>query len=150
MKNFKEYLEEKKHWGSDGAGCLLYAQSSQKFLMPLRSKEVLEPNRWGLWGGKIEKRMTAEQTVRQELYEEIGMRIPEIKLIELFTYKDKKFTFRNFVFVTDNHDFKPKLNWETKKAKWVSFDNLKFLWPKHFGLKALLNDNNSINILRNL
>lgn len=53
----------------------------------------------------------------------------------------------NFIGILDE-EFNPILDWETKDYKWCSFDEMIKLEPKHFGLKLLLEDKKSLNLIK--
>ena len=49
-----QVIDGKKFWGTIGAGILPYCVKTKKYLVLLRSDEVLEPLTWGLIGGKLD------------------------------------------------------------------------------------------------
>ena len=57
----------------------------------------------------------------------------------------RSFRYYNFLAIVPE-EFEPDLNWENDAARWVEFGD----WPApmHFGLKALLNDPKSVQIMR--
>lgn len=142
-----EYIIAEGRWGHVGAGILPYCTKTNKFLISLRSRYVLEPNTWNLWGGKIEDvDETVERSALREFRKETGYN-GQIKLIKSYIYKEKNFTYYNFIGIVNN-EFIPNLDWETQDFKWMSLDDLIKLEPKHFGLKSLLDNN--LNQLKKL
>jgi 8-oxo-dGTP pyrophosphatase MutT (NUDIX family) len=118
------------------AGCLIFANDTNRILLQYRSNSVSNGNCWGTWGGEMEKGETPEQTVIRELNEESGYN-GDIKLIPLKNF-ESKYIYYNFLGIVPK-EFTPKLNIESDKAKWFDYYNL----PNnlHFGLNWLLNQN---------
>jgi 8-oxo-dGTP pyrophosphatase MutT (NUDIX family) len=136
------YLIEMQYWGSVAGGILPFCKSTRRFLVSLRSDYVMEPNTYGVWGGKVdfedgETESDIEDVVRREFYEETKYK-GSMKLIPSHIYRDKNFKYYNFIGIVDR-EFNPVLNWETKDYEWMTFEDLYKLEPKHFGLKELLN-----------
>ena len=148
--NFKQWLLENdaEHgkelattgfWGKQGAGCIILAKSTKRILLPHRSRNVQEPNTWGVWGGAIDSDEIPKEAAKREVQEEAGY-YGEAEMIPLSVFekenKDKTvFKYHNFLAIIDE-EFEPKLNWETQDYKWVDFGD----WPQplHFGLQSLL------------
>jgi len=142
----EEMLEKTGYWGKRGAGCLPVAQDTGRILFPHRSRNVLEPNTWGSWGGAIDGGENPEVAVRRELREEAGYK-GKLRLRPMLVFKDadKGFQYHNFAALVPK-EFTPKLNWETQGFRWVEFGD----WPSplHPGVKTLLADSLSLQILR--
>ena len=142
------YIQENitsARWGNIGAGVLPYCEKTKRFLIAHRSNYVMEPNTWGVWGGKVDNddMNNIKKTTLREFKEETGYN-NYIKLISSFIYKEIGFIYYNFVGLIEN-EFNPTLNWETQNYKWVNLDELMKIEPKHFGLKLLL-DKLTINV----
>lgn len=149
MKYLKLF-EQVEYWGKKGAGILPICTTTKRLLIPLRSEYVLEPNTWGVWGGKIDLGeddefeitnnidASVENAAKREFIEETEYK-GEIKLIPAYVYKDGSFAYHNFFGLVD-YEFDPKLNWETSISKWMTLEELLTLPKKHFGLVALLNN----------
>ena len=140
-------------WGNVGGGVLPCCTSTGRILLPFRSKYVNEPNTWGIWGGKIDEEQgqgesDIEDVVKREFMEEGGFD-GDIKLIPAFVFEtpNKSFKYYNFVGLLD-HEHEPTLDWETQSYKWVTFDEMMNIKPKHFGLQGLLNDPNSLSTIK--
>lgn len=139
------------YWGSAGAGVLPVSMETKRLLIPLRSSEVLEPNTWGVWGGKIDMGeldqfeetesldLSIEHAAEREFIEETKYN-GSIELIPAYVYRDGGFTYYNFFGIIES-EFDPILNWETEDYKWVTLDELRNIKTKHFGLEALLKNN---------
>ena len=147
MKYLKLF-EEAEYWGKKGAGILPICIETKRLLIPFRSGQVLEPNTWGVWGGKIdlgeddefERTLSVDASVeaaaKREFIEETEYN-GDIKLIPAYVYRDGSFAYHNFFGLVD-YEFVPELNWETESYKWMTYEELKALPKKHFGLVALL------------
>lgn len=136
-----------KFWGDLAAGILPIAKDSGKILLSYRSKYVNEPNTWGIWGGAVDKiEDSVLNTARKEFKEETKFS-GTIILIPSFIFKspNNTFEYHNFIGILDS-EFIPKLDWETEKFKWVTFDEMLLLPNKHFGLKSLIN--NDLNTIK--
>lgn len=142
----RDQLIKTGFWGKQGAGCIFLSKDTKRILLPFRSKNVLEPNTWGVWGGAIDKNETPESAVRREVKEEAGYK-GNVEFVKLTVFEKDTFKYHNFLAIVDT-EFKPNLNWETETYKWVEFGN----WPSplHFGLKYLLdNSGNKIKTIIN-
>lgn len=143
-KQNRETLKQTGFWGTQGAGCLIFCKENGKFLFPKRSFAVEQPGTYGTWGGAIDGNISPEDAVKQEVHEEAGYN-GNMKLIPLFIFKKDNFRYYNFLAIVDNV-FTPKLNWETESTVWTTLDNLPE--PLHFGVKGVLNDPKSYEILK--
>ena len=154
FEGYEEYDNDKggRFWGNQGAGVLPICKKTGKILVAMRSDFVNEPNTWGTFGGKIdqpapgEKKETPEEAAKRELQEESGHK-GHFELIPAFVYKspDKTFQYHNFIGLVDD-EFKPKTDWETAYAEWMTFQELIELKDKHFGLESLLD--NSFELIK--
>lgn len=131
-----EALKETGFWGRRGAGCILYSRNTGRFLLPLRSGNVLEPYTWGVWGGAVDPGTEVEESVRREVVEETGFQ-GEVELVALcdFHDEDSGFRYHNFIGVIDD-EFEVELNWESDDAQW--FEQGQWPDPLHYGLAYLL------------
>lgn len=139
-------LKKTGFWGKAGAGCLIMANDTKKFLFPLRSANVLQPHTWGTWGGAIDEGEDPQQAVQREVSEEAGYDGPA-SVVPLYVFHDAKTNFKyyNYLVIVE-HEFSPNLNWETDKAIWTSFNNLPS--PLHFGVTNILNDGQSMQTIK--
>ena len=155
---FESMADDREHWdalertgffGNQGAGCIFLARDTGRLLLAHRSRHVEQPGSWGGWGGAINRGENPEEAVRREVAEEAG-HTEHLSLIPLFVFKAIKngkevFRYHNFLAVVD-HEFKPKLDWETQGYRWCKFGE----WPQplHFGLVELFNDPKSVETIR--
>lgn len=140
-------------WGNCGGGVLPICTETGRILLPFRSRYVNEPHTWGVWGGKIDEEegqgeSDIQEVVKREFMEEGGFD-GDIKLIPAYIYKAPGgvFTYYNFIGLLD-HEHQPTLDWETESFKWVTFDEMMEIKPKHFGLQGLLNDMKSLTTIK--
>jgi 8-oxo-dGTP pyrophosphatase MutT (NUDIX family) len=140
-------------WGNVGGGVLPICITTGRVLLPFRSKYVNEPHCWGVWGGKIDEEEGQSENdivdvVKREFMEESGFDGEiTLKPAYIFETPTKSFKYYNFIGLLD-HEHKPILNWETETFKWVTFNKLMAIKPKHFGLSGLLNDPASMAIIK--
>lgn len=138
-------LERTGFWGKRGAGCLFQAIDTGRICIAHRSMQVEQPGTWGTWGGAIDNNETPENAAKREVREESGYN-GKMKLIPLYVFKHPSgFIYYNFLALVEK-EFTPIMDWETQGFKWVTFGK----WPKplHPGLKLLLSDPKSVEILK--
>lgn len=149
---FENYTEHNGHtfWGDVGAGILPVCIETKRILVGYRSIHVLEPNTYGVFGGKLDLDEGIDETIKEaclrELEEETRYR-GEIDLVDAYVFKSGNFTYYNFFGIVPN-EFEPELDWENEDAIWITLEELINLKKKHFGLEALLK--NSMEILKNI
>ena len=150
LENWRKLLAEieepEKFWGSIAAGILPIAQSTGRVLINLRSPWVMQPLTWGVIGGKLDDNEGAniENAAKREFEEETGIKFTG-SLIPIYKFQSAEgnFTYQNYIGLVKK-EFTPKKNWESADFKWISFDQIEELAPKHFGLEALLADSASV------
>jgi len=112
----------------------LFRKNNNKieFLVHLRSKfKDLHPNHWDTrFGGHIKEGMTLEEGVKNELEEEIGLKVDGNKLIEGAWRKKDKMPDRQFtrVYYFEYNDSTENLKFndgEVQEVKWMSLDDIK-------------------------
>ena len=108
-----------------------FITSNEKFLLLKRSEKVKSMK--GLWAGVsgiIEKNEEPLQRAKIEIFEELGIKEDQIKLLktaELMRvispqYKNHEWEIFPFLFETNNPEI--KLNWENSEYKWISANEL--------------------------
>jgi len=140
----------KPFWGDLGAGILCISKKTKKILVSYRSKYVNNPHTWGTVGGAVDDtdKSNIQKAASREFKEETGYS-KKMKLYSAFVFKTEGFEYNNFIGLIDN-EFKPVLDWETEKFKWVTYDELVKLKPKHHGLKSLLNDKKTVKLIKKI
>ena len=118
-----------------GCGALFYNLDTQRFLF-LHRTQSKQSNVWGLVGGKNTDEETPWESLKREIYEEIGsVNIIKTIPLETFVSNDENFLYHTYLCVVKN-EFIPKLNEEHDGYAWVVFGK----WPKplHQGLRNTL------------
>jgi 8-oxo-dGTP pyrophosphatase MutT (NUDIX family) len=144
----KDKRPEAKKFHSLGAGAIIYAKDTGRFLIGQRSADVDDPELWGTWGGQIfAEHEKPEEGALREIREETGYKGP-MDFHHIFTaesqdpkdlssFLSKK--YHNFIGTVDK-EFTPDLNEEHKDARWVDLEQIPKNWGYlHPGLNALLN-----------
>ncbi len=108
-----------------------FITSNEKFLLLKRSEKVKSMK--GLWAGIsgiIEKNEESLQRAKIEIFEELGIKEEQIKLLKTAErmrvvspqYKNHEWEIFPFLFEANNPEI--KLNWENSEYKWISDDEL--------------------------
>ena len=133
-------------FGRQGAGILVLARDTGRFLALKRSDHVQHGRTWGLSGGLMEAGETPAQGAEREFREETAYKGPLSTPVELTTFQSDQMTYYNFIAVVD-HEFQPCLDHENEEFKWVeSLD--KWPEPMHFGIGFLKKDADSQRIIQ--
>lgn len=151
------------YWGDAGSGVTPLAKSTGRLLVAHRGIASNEGGTYGVFGGgifldeagfedvdELSKTDYPKKHALQELKEETGYSGP-MNLVEVFIYKDNKtntqgqpchFYYWNYIGICpDEFPVKPGEGYEWEEgggSKWVTFDELMSIQPKHFGLESLL------------
>ncbi len=110
-------LKQTGFFGTAGAGCLIVARDTGRFLLSHRSQHVEQPNSWGNWGGAIDSGEDPREAAKREVHEEAGYS-GKMDLYPMFVFTKGTFRYSNFLAVVDS-EFKPKIDWESQGYKWV-------------------------------
>ncbi|HEU03711.1 MAG TPA: NUDIX domain-containing protein [Nitrosopumilus sp.] len=108
-----------------------FITSNEKFLLLKRSEKVKSMK--GLWAGIsgiIEKNEEPLQRAKIEIFEELGIKEDQVKLLKTAErmrvvspqYKNHEWEIFPFLFGANNPEI--KLNWENSEYKWISADEL--------------------------
>jgi len=97
-----------------------------------------------------------KEAARIEFKEESGYD-GKIEMIPSYVFEKKNsegkvvFTYHNYIGILDN-EFEPDLDWETQDFKWVTFEEMMKIDPKHFGLQGLMKNDlhNIIKIIKSV
>ena len=125
-----------------GAGILVLARDTGRFMALKRSDHVHNGRTWALAGGLLDPGETPEQGAVREFREETGYSGKTVDLIPLVQYSSPNFTYNNYIAVIDQ-EFKPLIDHENEAFVWV--DSLA-QWPDpaHFGIPFLKSDAESM------
>ena len=132
-------------WGNQGAGVLPIAKSTGRILVSHRAPyDVQEPDTWGVFGGAIDSGEDPKEAAKREMQEELGYH-GSVQLIPayVFTSQSGEFKYYNFIGLVDE-EFEAELDWETQDTRWVTYDEMLSIRPMHFGLKALIQNSESL------
>jgi 8-oxo-dGTP pyrophosphatase MutT (NUDIX family) len=108
-----------------------FIKNNDKFLLLKRSEKVKTMK--GLWAGIsgiIEKNEEPLQRAKIEIFEELGIKEEQIKLlkaseqIRVFSPQYRNHQWEVFPFLFEVYNPKIKLNWENSEFKWISADEL--------------------------
>lgn len=143
-------LEQTGFWGSQGAGCIIMAQTTGRILLCHRSRYVQEPHTWGNWGGAIDSHENPKDAAAREVEEETGY-TGSIKLLPLNVFEKGSFRYHNFLAVVPNEyeaNAHPDHAWESQGHGWFDYGN----WPTplHFGLESLFNDPTALKVIEGI
>lgn len=122
-------------FGSAGAGVLIRARSTGRYLLMHRSRQVNEPGTWGLLGGAIDPGEDPREAAEREASEEAGASGVDVEDEPFYVFESGSFRFYDYLGHVDD-EFEPLLNWESQGYAWVTLDELPK--PLHPGIKSLL------------
>ena len=133
-------------FGAQAAGGVVLAAGTGRFLLMLRSEDVLESGTYGNCGGAHKRTERPIDAARREIGEETGWSGPDagMMLIPALVYREPEFTYSNFIAVVSD-EFEPIYGWEAVGHVWCTTGDLPS--PLHFGIEALLKDPESRAIL---
>lgn len=122
-------------------GVLIIAQDTGRILTGLRSELVDDKNTHSIFGGSMDNAEDYTEAAHREVFEETGFTLfNEIRPLAYFEKNDSVYTTM-ITFIPKEAE--PELNWEHNEASWLTLDELSKLNPLHYGLKALI-DNNDV------
>ncbi len=116
------------------AGCLIYSVSTERFCLQLRKNKKANTNSWGTWGGQLEQNEKPMDGMLREIQEELSRDIQISKIIHLNTYRNKDFSYTNYIMLVRN-EFIPTLNSESDGYSWVNIHSIPT--GLHHGTKRL-------------
>jgi len=119
---------------SEGAGVLIIATDTGRFLLAQRSEDVSDPGTWTIPGGGVELGELPAEAAAREAREEVGCPV-RLDLVPSIVTRRGNFSFHNFLCLIPR-EFRPRINWESSAADWFTLDDLPS--PLHPGVEALL------------
>lgn len=144
------YLEPTSNFKPKIAVACLYIEHEGRILMLHRKEDTSQGNRWGIPGGKIDKKEPPLQAVIREVKEETGFDFSDYPIEDLGTvyieYNDKDhFTYHTYRVHFDGDPSAVKINFKEHKGfTWVTpQDALKYeliededaCFKLHYGLQ---------------
>lgn len=131
----------------NGAGCLIMAKDTNRFLLIQRSDYVASPRSWGLPGGKVEPGERPLEAAKREALEEIGFQIGSCPMRLIYTNDAHAPRFRFYTYAcVVGSEFEPTLNWESIAYLWCGTDDLPE--PLHWGVHQMLNHDKAARIMK--
>lgn len=122
------------YWGSAGAGILFFDHLQRRYLLLLRSADVLDPGLWGIPGGAIPRRSTTGQLLnpwvaaQNEVLEETGKRLHDsVEPDAEVTWHAPNSSFWYKTFLVAVPTFTPRLNWESDDFGWFTQQEVRAL-----------------------
>ena len=143
-EEFYTARDETGFFGAQGAGCLIMAKTTGRFMVVERSQSVEEPGDWGNCGGAHKASEQPRDAALRELHEETGY-TGSAQMIPLLVFQKGTFRYSNFLALVED-EFVPQLGWEADAYKWCEYGD----WPQplHFGLMSLFADPASAKALQ--
>lgn len=138
----KDLTAERK----SGAGCLIVALDTGRWLLIQRSDYVAMPLTWSIPGGRTDPGESPDKTARREIEEEIGLDLSKTRIRLIHTNDTYAPRFRFYTFAaTVDEEFDPLLNWESSDYKWCSPARL----PEnlHWGVSQLVTSSHAMKRL---
>ena len=130
-------LAQTGHYGRAGSGCLDFALSTRKFLIPFRGW-IDPPHCYGVIGGAIDRGQDPKESALRELKEETRYSGAVLDIIPSYVFHGNGgFRYYNFI-VTIPDEFEPVKNFETEYFSWVTYEELLALEPKIKGFDEML------------
>lgn len=103
------------------AGLLFQRCDDGRFLLALRSQDVMDPGLWGIPGGYAEQGESALDTAIIEASEELGPVPIQFDIVGEYLAKDSAYTtFHAVIGGDDANNWIPTLNWENDDWGWFS------------------------------
>lgn len=141
-KGLDYYKENNQGLKSDFTDALIVKEGKMLFLKRSKNSEI-EPDKWGLPGGHLEKFLSQEKNVLKEIKEESGLDIISCKLINIKSLGNER---KIYYFLCVPSDGEVILdNNEHSQYKWMSIEDIKnasdedFMFDlKNYILKNLL------------
>jgi len=108
------------------AGGFLYNPKTRSVLLHKRdSKAKVNPSQWAFFGGLNKENETPKQTFVRELEEELGIKIPEEKIMPLCDYLNEELqTYRYVFFVESDLDKSQMQLTEGEYFDWIPLDKV--------------------------
>jgi len=94
---------------------VIVAVTNANRVLLARAVEWQHPH-WGLISGHIKAGETAEQTAVREVYEEVGLKVQDLKILKTYVTKDQDFLM--IAFKAETNDFTIRKLKELQDADW--------------------------------
>ena len=102
------------------AVCAALVQKGRLLLGKRIASKTLDPLKWALFGGHVQAGETADQAVRRELHEELGIVIDRPRYIGRLREMDETNRYLTDVYVVAQWEGDPVNREEHEEIRWVS------------------------------
>ena len=93
---------------------------------------------WDLPGGKMEFGETAEETLKREIYEELGIEIKPIKVIDTWNYMhNDNCQITGIIYYSEMKTDKIRISEEHHGFDWIGFEDINEIFSKDFLLEKM-------------
>jgi 8-oxo-dGTP diphosphatase len=93
---------------------------------------------WDLPGGKMEFGETAEETLKREIYEELGIEIKPIKVIDTWNYMhNDNCQITGIIYFSEMETDKIRISEEHHGFDWIDFEEINKIFSKDFLLEKM-------------
>ena len=93
---------------------------------------------WDLPGGKMEFGETAEETLKREIHEELGIEINPIKVIDTWNYiHNDNCQITGIIYYSEMKTDKIRISKEHQGFDWVGFEEINKFFTKDFLLEKM-------------
>lgn len=93
---------------------------------------------WDLPGGKMEFGETAEETLKREIFEELGIEINPIKVIDTWNYMhDHNCQITGIIYFSEMKTDKIRISEEHNGFDWIGFEEINKIFSKDFLLEKM-------------
>lgn len=93
---------------------------------------------WDLPGGKMEFGETAEETLKREIFEELGIEIIPIKVIDTWNYKhDDNCQITGIIYFSEMKTDKIHISEEHNGFDWIGFEQINEFFSRDFSLDKM-------------
>ena len=106
-----------------GAGIFLYNKEKKILLQHRDDDAPVEPSKWGVFGGGMEKGETPLEAVKRECFEELGYNLKDPKLIYEGIYKECYI----YLYIEAYNPAKKLILGEGQDMRWFSLEEAKKL-----------------------
>lgn len=93
---------------------------------------------WDLPGGKMEFGETAEETLKREVFEELGIEIEPIKVIDTWNYMhNTDCQITGIIYFSEMKTDKIRISEEHDGFEWIAFEQIDSFFSKDFLLRKM-------------
>ncbi len=111
--------------------CVILVNKEGKILLQHRDRDAeILANHWGFFGGRVEGKETADETVKRELYEELNIFLKNPKLIYIQdllsqTFKDAVYKGFKYIFLEQWDESQELTLKDGQGMEWLNINDAK-------------------------